>query len=243
MKPVMALAMLSLLFSAAARGQQRTSGIEASAFDRQTRIQDDLFRHVNGTWLDRTEIPSDKSSYGSFAILDDRSQERIRDLIEELAGTEHPAGSLEQKIADFYRSFLDEERAETLGLKPLAEQLEAIERIGDAAELAHAFGALRQAGVSTPIAFYIDQDDRQATQYIAHLTQSGTTLPDRDYYLLDDEKYAAARTALQQYIAKLAEASGADDPAGVAADLLGLETRLADKQWPRTRAPRCRETL
>ena len=93
--------------------------LDTSDFDRSVRAQDDLFRFVNGSWLENTEIPSDKSNYGSFIELDDMSRERIRDLIQALAENDAEAGSDEQKIGDFYKSYMDTQEIEAAGITPL----------------------------------------------------------------------------------------------------------------------------
>lgn len=215
-------------------GQDRPSGIDTSGFDQSIRIQDDLFRSVNGRWLDTTEIPSDRSNYGSFTILDDESNERIKALIEELATKEHSAGSNEQKVGDFYKSFMDEDAVEAKGLDPLKPQIDAVRKITNKAELATAFGKMRALGVGGPVAFFVDQDDKDATRYLSNIIQSGTTLPDRDYYLKDDERYTAARQALTEYVQQLLILAGQMNADQAAQDILALEKQLAEHQWPRT---------
>ena len=183
------IAMISLLLlSPFAAAQQ---DLDTSAFDRNVRVQDDLFLHVNGTWLRNTEIPSDKSDYGSFIQLADLSLERIRDLIEEVSEESHPIGSDWQKVGDFYRSFMNEDAIEAAGLEPIADDLEKIDAIDSKDALFALMGYLQTIGVETPVGFFVDQDDKDSTRYMAQLVQSGLTLPDRDYYLKDDEKSAA----------------------------------------------------
>ena len=118
-----------LLVAAMACTLSAQSGLDNKGFDKEVRVQDDLFRAVNGTWLKDTEIPSDKSNYGSFSILDDMSQERIRKIIETAAEGTHEKGSDAQKVGDFYKSFMDEQKAESLGVSPLKSRLEKIGKI------------------------------------------------------------------------------------------------------------------
>ncbi len=209
------------------------SGLDLTTFDRQVRVQDDLYLAVNGTWLTNVEIPSDKSNYGSFIVLDDLSRERIREIIEQAAATSQPAGSDMQKVGDLFKSFMDEKQIEAVGLKPLDETLARIASLKSHDELMKLFGELRSEGIGTPIGFYVDQDDKVSTQYLAVITQSGTTLPDRDYYLQDDDKYKAARASLAEYINKLWDLRGKPS-AGIADKVLAIETKLAKLQWTRT---------
>jgi predicted metalloendopeptidase len=210
------------------------SGIDQRGFDPTVRVQDDLFLHVNGEWLKHTPIPEDKSDYGSFTILIDETLLKIRDLVEEAAQGTHPAGSDEQKVGDFFRSFMDEERIKERGLEPLAEEWTRIDNLSSLTDVVRYFGELQHVGVPTPIGFYVDQDDKNSTQYLPAVVQSGTTLPDRDYYLEDDPKYQQARDALRTYISQLfalCQLAGVDQAAPA---ILQLETRLAQVQWERT---------
>ncbi len=206
--------------------------LDTSAFDRNVRIQDDLFLYVNGTWLKNTEIPSDKSDYGSFIQLADLSLERIRDLIEEVSKESHPVGSDAQKVGDFFRSFMNEDAIEAAGLGPIADDLEKIDVIDSKDALFALMGYLQTIGVESPVGFFVDQDDKDSTRYMAQLVQSGLTLPDRDYYLKDDEKSAAAQAALKTYIKKICALADIDQNAD---DILKLETQLAEAHWERTK--------
>ena len=125
------------------------SGIDTTQFDTTTRIQDDTAQHVNGTWLKNTEIPADKSSWGSFAALHERTQPQLRALVEAAAaGTQKP-GSEAQKIGDLYSSFMDETRRNSLGLSPIQPQLNRIAAIKDKKQLACMIAELQRVGVTT----------------------------------------------------------------------------------------------
>ena len=221
-----------LLAAAMACVLSAESGLDKNGFDKEVRVQDDLFRAVNGTWLKDTEIPSDKSNYGSFSILADLSQQRIREIIENAAKGTHEKGSDAQKVGDFYKSFMDEEKAEELGASPIKSRLAEIEKIGSVSELIKHYGASNYIGVGSPIGMYVGQDAKDSTRYIAHVSQSGTSLPDRDYYLEDEERFLKARNALKSYITKLFLLAELPTD-GVAEKILDLETKLAKIQWSR----------
>ena len=140
------LALTTVLFPLAAMAQDRPSGIDTSGFDHHVRVQDDLYMFVNGTWLSATEIPPDKTNYGSFTILGDLSQERIKEMIEKLAAEPHPQGSDAQKIGDLYKSFMNEDRVEQLGLSPAEPYLTEIRNIQDKSNLIAMMGKLRIVG-------------------------------------------------------------------------------------------------
>ncbi len=209
--------------------------LDTSTFDRSVRPQDDLYLYVNGTWLQNTEIPADKSNFGSFIELADLSQERIRTLIEKTAESEHPKGSDAQKVGDFYKSFMNVELVNEKGISPLQEQLEKIRSLGSHADVLKYFGTLQKMGVKTPVGFGVTQDDKDSTRYIVVIIQSGTTLPDRDYYLKDDENLVAARKALKTYIEKLFDLAAIENGESAAESILELETKLAEVQWERVK--------
>lgn len=227
------LTLCALMSSSSAFGWQDEQVIDTSAFDKSVRIQDDLFLHVNGSWLKYTEIPEDKSNYGSFIQLADNAQLQIREIIEEAAKGDHPAGSSAQKIGDFYRSFMDEETVNQKGYSPLESELNKIRGLGSKTEIWEHFGYLSKIGVGNPVGFFVSQDAGQATQYICQLAQSGTTLPDRDYYLKDDEGSQKAREALQVYIKTLFDLASIENSEAAAKEIVELETKLAEISWAR----------
>jgi predicted metalloendopeptidase len=172
------------------------SGIDLATFDTQVRPQDDLFHHVNGGWLAKTEIPADKSSYGSFDLLVDKSQADLRAIVEDAARSGgKTAGSDAQKIGDFYESFMNEARAEEIGLTPLQSELAAIDRIRSKADLARYFGRMFKLNLVNPLVGFVDGDAQQPDREILYVFQGGLGLPDRDYYLKEDAKLRSTATS------------------------------------------------
>lgn len=214
--------------------EELRSGIDKKFIDPAVRVQDNLFLHVNGNWLKHTPIPPDKSNYGSFSALEDEAQIAIRELCERLTEGNFPEGSIEQQIGDFYLSFLDEEAIENKGITALQNELDAIAQIKTHDELITHFGYLATIGVDSPIGIYVDQDDKDSTQYLLSIIQSGTSLPDRDYYLEDSPDYLAAREALVEYVAALFNLSELPHDEQVGKNLLDLETEIARLQWTKT---------
>jgi predicted metalloendopeptidase len=215
-------------------GEELKSGIERRGMDESVRPQDDMFLYCNGEWLKHTPIPPDKSTYGSFEILGDKAQLNIREIIEETAQGDHEPGSEGQKIGDFYKSYMDEVNVEKKGLEPLQAELKKIDELSTPQELVRHWGYLETIGIGSPVTFYVDQDDKDSSQYLAVVSQSGTTLPDRDYYLEDSPQYEGARQALKQYIATLFKLAQLPTDDGIEGKLLVLETKLARAQWKRT---------
>jgi len=210
-------------------------GIDTAGMDQSVRPQDDFFRYVNGKWADNTPIPADQSGYGSFAMLRERAQERVRVIIEDEARTAAAPGSISQKVGDFYKSYMDESRIESLGITPLKGELAAIAAITDKKELPKAFARAAKVGVRLPFSVNIGADQRNSEQYAVQISQSGLGMPDRDYYLRNDEKFAATRKAYTTYISRLFALGNQPDPEGAAARITALETTIAKLQWDRAR--------
>jgi len=210
-----------------------SAGIATQFVESSVRPQDDFFVHLNGKWLKTTEIPADKSSWGSFAKLRDDTLPQLRAIIERAAAAPNKAaGSETQKIGDFYASFMDEAKLEQLGITPLNGELAKIDAIKDKSELPALLAHLGRLGVEVPFVFGIHQDAKDSTKYVADLSQAGLGMPDRDYYLkADDAKLAEVRAKYRQYVEKQLAAAGDKNAAASAQAILDFETELAKVQW------------
>ena len=207
------------------------SGLDTKGFDPAVRVQDDLFRAVNGHWLQSTEIPADKAEYGTFIQLRDLSDARVRAIVDELATQTHPPGSVAQKVGAFYATFVDTEAIDKAGLAPIAPLLAQIDAIQTPAELA-AWQGRMQGVLGTPVVLGVRPDFKEPSIDRAITWQGGLGLPDRDYYLKkDDERLAKARGAYEQYLALLATQAGQVQPAEAARRVLAIEERIAQAHW------------
>ena len=225
----------ALVVSAAAVAAQRPapkSGLEPANFDKSVRPQDDLFRHVNGAWLTKTEIPADRPTYGTFVQLDEKAEADLYALIEELAGTPgKKPGSTAQQVGDLYASFTNEKRIDSIGAAALRPRLAEIDRLRNTAEFAALTGELSVIGLPGPVGGFIEADAGDPTQVALYLRQGGIQLPDRDYYLKDDPKFADIRGKYQQYLEKIFMLAGRPRPTDDARAVFELETELAKIQW------------
>lgn len=208
------------------------SGIEIAELDSTVRPQDDLFRHVNGQWISRTEIPADKARYGSFYVLAEEAEEAVREIIE-AAQTAEP-GTEERKIGDFYASFMNEERIDALGWSPVAEELAAAASVTDLMSLAQTLGRLERAGVGGFIQAFVDNDPGNPERYLVFLEQGGLGLPDESYYR--DDKFAEIRGAYVAHLERMLTMAGLDDAPARAARILDLETAIAAHHWDNVRS-------
>ena len=233
MKRVVAVVLFVLV--AVSCGQQApplTSGIEMANMDTSVRPQDDFFRYVNGTWLDTTEIPADRTNTGVFMDLGDKAREDVKAIIEEVASrSDLEPGSDEQKVADLYNSFMDTDRLEELRMSPLETELALIDAIADKDELSAYLARSEINGVGGPFSLQVWVDAKESTRYVTYMWQSGLGLPDRDYYFREDERSLELREAYVVHIEKMFELGGFGDPAGSAQMLMELETALAGYHW------------
>jgi putative endopeptidase len=205
-----------------------TFGVDLTTRKTAVKPGDDFFAHTNGGWLDTFPIPADKASYGVAEKLDDEARANVRKIIEEAAAAKAPAGSVEQKIGDFYASFMDTKRIESAGIAALKPELDRIAAAKTPTDLSRLFG---EPGYQSPIGVYIGPDDKHPDAYFVTLVQSGLGLPDRDYYVKDDPKLKEIRAAYQAHIGRMLTLAGTPDPVGTAARIMALETRIARAHW------------
>ncbi|NNG18005.1 peptidase M13 [Naumannella sp. ID2617S] len=208
--------------------------MDLTAFDHSVRPADDLFRHVNGTWLRTAEIDADKPGAGAFVTLRDNAEAAVRDIITGLSADDGAAGDADAaRIADLYASFTDTERIERLGLDPLAEQLSAIDRVDDVRALVRLWGALAGLGARSVLGLDADSDPGNPDRCLMFVGQSGIGLPDEAYYR--EEQYAQIRDAYRDHIARTLELAGIGDAGNAAERVLALETKIAARHWDKVR--------
>ncbi|MGE0583279.1 MAG: M13 family metallopeptidase [Steroidobacteraceae bacterium] len=210
----------------------RPSGLLLAGFDTALRPQDDLYEYTGATWQRDTEIPADRSSWGNFAMLDERAESDVRAIAEEAASRNDQApGSDGQKIGDLYASFMDEAAIDAAGLQPLESRFARIRKILTHADVVRFLGESQRVLQRVPLNYYVSQDAGDATRYIGILSQGGLSMPDRDYYLKTDKVNAAFRKQHLAYIEQMLKLAGAKNAAARAVRIARLETEIAAIQW------------
>jgi len=208
------------------------AGVDGAGFDKSVRPQDDLYKFVNGAWLAKTEIPADRGVYGGFYEAIDRTQDRLKEIVESAANASgKTAGSDLQKLGDFYTAFMDEARANSLGRKPLDPELARVDAIASKADLARHLARMQMLNMTTLVGGYVEGDAQAPDTSVFYLSQSGLGLPDRDYYLKDDPKLKEYRQKYLAYVSKALSLAGQSNSDAAAKDILALETRLAKAHW------------
>lgn len=205
------------------------SGLDLSHINSSVRPQDDLFRFMNGKWLDESVIPADRASDGAFYWLYEQAEKQVRQIIEDQAASKSAAGTIAQKIGDLYNSFMDEARANELGIKPIAAEIAKAQNFKDSKEFHQLLGELEARGLGGLFYAYVTTDHMDSTQNIVYLGQSGLSLPDEAYYR--EDAYAEIRTAFTAHVAKMFSLAGLADGEVAAKLVLELETQIASCHW------------
>ena len=213
--------------------QLGTFGVDLTAMDRTVQPGDDFYRYVNGGWMARTEIPADRSSWGGFGILRDLSDQRTRSLIEDVSRQNNAADSVGEKVGTAYATFMDEAAIERAGAAPLKPYLARIDAVRTPADIARTFAAASKHGIDVPIGAGVQQDLQNNTVYAVYVGQGGLGLPDRDYYLVDNPKFAEVRAKYVPHIAAMLRLAGRPDPQGAAQRIYDLEKKIAGVHWTR----------
>jgi len=219
--------------TAAGKPQLGSFGVATDNMDKSVKPGDDFYKYVNGKWQERTEIPADKASWGGFGILRDLSDQRTRTLIEESAAKQNAPGSVEDKIGTTYASFMDQASIEAAGAKPLAPYLARVAAVKTPADLARAFADDTKRGIDVPIGLGVQQDLKDNTVYAVYAGQGGLGLPDRDYYLVDNPKFAEARIKYVAHIATMRRLANYPDAQAAAQRIYDLEKKIAEVHWTR----------
>ncbi len=210
------------------------SGIDKANMDTNIRPQDNFYRYINGGWMNSHNIPGDKTAIGSFYDLRDKADEDVNAIIEELAATDDLImGSDEQKVADLFRSYMNSEKRNTLGINPIQSIITAINNLQDKDDLAEFFGQYSSAGINNPLALYISVDAKNSSSYAIHIWQNGLNLPDKDYYFNEAERFVDLRNGYVSHIENMYKLAGISNGNSAANNIMALETSLAEFHWTR----------
>jgi putative endopeptidase len=224
--------LLAALVAFSCQKTEMKSGIDASSMDKNVAARSDLYRHMNGAWLAKYEIPADRSNYGMFIKLADDAEKNLRTIIDEAsAAKERPAGSPQQKVGDMYASFMDSATIEGQGIAPVTAELAACQEMKSKADIVPLAAKMGRQGVYGPFVFFVDQDEKNSTRYIVNIYQSGLSLPDREYYLRDDARFKNFREQLVAHMEKMFTLAGYADAKGMAGRVMGVEMQIARKHW------------
>tara|TARA_R110001583_G_scaffold66471_4_gene191002 strand:- start:227 stop:2296 length:2070 start_codon:yes stop_codon:yes gene_type:complete len=217
---------------APAKAELGTFGIDLTARNEAVKPGDDFFMYASGHWYDNFVMPADKTRYGAFNALAERSEDQVKAIIDDIAGRSD-LNAEEQLIADFYHAYMDTETINKLGIAPIKGTLDQIAAINSTQDLTKIFGEAWLTGTSSPIWGGMWFNRLDPNQYEMTIGAGGLGLPDRSYYLEESDRFVNIRKAYVEHIAAMLAFAGIKDGEKRAAAILALETKIAQAQWPR----------
>ena len=206
-------------------------GVQPELLDQSVDPGDDFFDYVNGKWIDANPIPSEYSRFGAFTLLGEKSRDDVKALVDELEDGDFAAGSTEARIATAYKSYLDTDAIDAAGMAPAYPYLGEIYGASNLTELA---AVMAKPGMPSLIGGGVTVDSKDPDTYIVGVGFDGMGLPDRDYYLVDNERNTAIRAAYMDYLTFLLDKAGYADAATTAQAVYAFEKQVAMVEWDRT---------
>lgn len=209
MKKLVYLALVFLL-AAACKQTPDTKRVVITGIDHSRKPGDDFFTYVNGIWYDSATIPASQTGVGSYSFLNFPQRIRLQGILDSVSRSNNPAGSIEQKVGDFYASGMDTAAINKRGYEPIKPLLARIDALTDIPSLLKLVAEEQKVGDGSIIGFYVGPDDKQSTINIVHLGQTGIGLPERDYYFKTDSSTLKIQKAYKKYLASLFQSTGID---------------------------------
>ncbi len=211
-----------------------TRPIDPSLMDLGIPPSEDFYRHANGGWLDDNPVPPAYGSWGAFHEVNERNTTLLHRLLEDAAASPGAPGSPERMVGDYFAAGMDEAAIAAAGIEPLRPYLDRLDALTSVEDARSLLVDLRNDGFDLLFALHAEADFEDSEAYLAYVGQGGLGLPERDYYLRDDDRSTALRTAYLAHVAaQLANLGANPDEAAMAADaILAFERRLADASYP-----------
>ncbi|MGV3640187.1 MAG: M13 family metallopeptidase [Adhaeribacter sp.] len=176
----------------------------------QIRPGDDFYRYANGTWMQNNPVPAKETRWGSFNVLRDFNIKAVKTLVTTAAAnTQAAPGTPEKRVGDFFAAAMDSVAIDKAGFQPIKADLKKAASVKNTAGVLQQAAAMRTAGIASPLfGFYVGQDRKNPKQMVPQLSQGGTTLPDRDYYLKSDARSLKIQQAYKTYVSTLFALTG-----------------------------------
>jgi predicted metalloendopeptidase len=230
------LAGAGLRASAKPAGDVGYWGFDTANLDKTCKPCDDFYQFAMGGWMKANPIPPEYSTWGSFSRLLDKNQQNLQQILEVAENAKAAPGSNEQKIGDFYASCMDTAAIDAAGTKPIDIEMDSIAAMKNEADLQAEAARLQKEGVGVLFGFRAIQDAKDSSQVVGAAWQGGLGLPEREYYLKQDDKSRQLRDAYAKHVAKMFELLGdsADTARGEATTVVGIETSLATASMKNT---------
>lgn len=214
---------------------EKHRGIDLASMDKTADPTQDFYRYVNGNWLDNTSIPESESHWGITMELRDRNKEILHELLTDLAASDHPQGSNYQKVGDFYRTGMDSAQIEHDGLRPILPYFDEIEAIRNFDDVLKVAASHQRIGAGSLFGIFTEADFKDSNINTVYAFQGGLGMPDRDYYLKDDERFKNYQNEYLKHLKNIFKLLGEDSISATQAanTIMDIETRLAKASWTR----------
>ena len=212
-------------------------GFNAAQIDSSVHACQNFFQFTANGWIADNPIPATEARWGQFNLLAERNKERVKGLLDSLMALPNlTKGSQAQLIGDLYASGMDSVAREKAGAQPLASYLDQIDKMDGTGSLLPTWAKLKKWGVQSPLGVYVSPDEKNVTQNILYVSQSGLGMPDRDYYLKTDSASVALQAAYLVHIQTMLKLAGhsEDQAAAYSKTIYNIEYRLAEQQMSRT---------
>lgn len=201
---------LVILLAAACKEVSDSKRVVITGIDSSKKPGDDFFTYVNGIWYDSAQIPASQTGVGSYSFLNFPQRIRLQAILDSVSNSNSPAGSIEQKVGDFYASGMDTAAINKRGYEPIKPLLQRIDAITNVPSMLKLVAEEQKAGDGSIIGFYVGPDDKHSTVNIAQFVQTGIGLPERDYYFKTDSSTLAIQKAYKKYLSTLFQLTGTD---------------------------------
>lgn len=211
--------------------QSKVKAIDTANFNFEVDPGTNFFEYVNGNWIKNNPIPDEHSRWGAFSVLYEENQDRLRNMFEDAAKkTDAEKGSIYQQMGDFYASGMDTARIEDLGYEPIKPMLDKIDAAKSVEDIQNIVFDFASQGLGTVIGMYVGPDDKNSSMNIVNMYQTGLSLPDKSYYLDDDERSKEIRAAYDKHIREMFTLIGASDKEAEThvKNIMKIETKIAD---------------
>lgn len=236
MKPILLASAATLIIGGAFVYKSGDKGVDVQSMDKKANPRNDFNQFANGTWIKNNPVPSTESRWTSFNVIAERNYDLLRTILETAAADKTaPQGSARQKIGDFYRIAMDTNKLEADNYTPLTTDLGSIMVLVDAKDVMNYVGKMHRKGLPAFFGFGVNQDVKKSDEYACYLSQAGLGLPDRDYYLKEDEKSKNIRKEYLAHISRMFQMIGSNTPESekIATEILEFETALAKASMTR----------
>jgi endothelin-converting enzyme/putative endopeptidase len=214
-------------------------GVDLSNMDKSVKPGDDFYKYVNGKWLATAQVPPDKAFVGTANTVFEKTESQLHGIVDEVVAAKHDPGSVDQKVADLYSSWMDQPAIEARGLEPIKPFLAQIAGAKDRKDLMKLVGSV---DFQAPFGAFVEADTADPTRYTVWVSQGGLGMPNCDYYLNKGDKFDAYRAAYLTYVTKVLELVGDPKPADSAKRVIALENKIAQVAWPEDKRRNVKET-